>query len=383
MTARVTLCKAPQAQARHAKQILELRLMKITFVTPPNTLNGGLRVIGLIAADLAARGHDIRIFAQPHPPLPLRKRLRALIRYRKILRRAKDGPFLDQVLDRITTLDRQRPVRDTDLPDADVVIATWWETAPWVDALSPAKGAKVYFMQDYGAAGQEFEKLIPTWRMPFSFITLNRRLQAMIREHNPEAPVTIMRNAVDHKLFNAVPRPRGTPPVIGVMHRKQATKGMDIAAKALSLIREQIPDLRAIAVGASRAGLPDWVELVRQPDDAQLAAVYRSCDLWLFPSRMEGFGLPIIEAMASRTPVISTRVGGAEDVIEDGINGYLVEIDDGQAMAERAVTLLAGPESTWATMSGAAHEAVGRYGWTDAVDVFEAALYQANAMRQA
>ena len=46
------------------------------------------------------------------------------------------------------------------------------------------------------------------------------------------------------------------------------------------------------------------------------------------PSRVEGFGLPIIEAIASGTLMVSTRAGGAEDVIEDEVNEYLVEIDD-------------------------------------------------------
>ena len=114
----------------------------------------------------------------------------------------------------------------------------------------------------------------------------------MIREHNPTAPITIMQNAVDHTLFNAEPCPRGTPPVIGVMHREHATKGMDTAARALRQIRTQIPDVRAVAVGTNTRGLPDWVELVRQPDDAGLAATYRRCYLWLFRAGWKGSACP-------------------------------------------------------------------------------------------
>src|SRR5207248_582162 len=42
-----------------------------------------------------------------------------------------------------------RPITDLDVPDADIVIATWWETAEWVSRLKNAKGAKVYFIQGY------------------------------------------------------------------------------------------------------------------------------------------------------------------------------------------------------------------------------------------
>ena len=351
--------------------------MKITFIMPSNVLNGGNRVIGIIAGQLVARGHDVRVITQPIPSISLRRRLRSLTRYRKWLRKVKEGPFLEAIQDRVTTLETRRPVLETDVQDGDVVVATWWETAAWVNALPARKGAKVYFMQDYGARGQEFDKLIPTWRMPFAFITLNSQLKTLIRDQNPNAPVTIMKNAVDQALFQGPARPRGIPPRVGVMHRAQPTKGMDVAAKALRQIRASVPDLRAVAVGSDKGALPDWVELVQSPDDQALADVYRSCDLWLFPSRMEGFGLPIIEAMASHTPVVSTRVGGAADVIEDGISGRLVAIDDPAALAAAAIELLTGPEQTWRLMSKAAYEAVAHYTWSDAVNIFENALYAA------
>ena len=355
--------------------------MKITFIMFANVLNGGNRVIGIVAAELAARGHDVQIITQPHPKPSVRRILSSVVQHGRLPPKPVDGPFLDAIIksDGLTTLRTPRPVRDSDVADGDIVIASWWETAPWVNALSARKGAKVYFMQDYGAVGQEIEKLIPTWQMPFTFVTLNSQLQAMIKAQNPSASVAIMRNAVDHSVFKAAPRARNIRPTIGLIHRNQPTKGMDIAAQALTEIRKGIPDLRAIAVGASTSTLPDWVELVHRPDDQALAQVYRSCDLWLFPSRMEGFGLPIIEAMASHTPVISTRVGGAEDVITDGASGYLVEIDDWRSMSQRATALLTGPETHWSDMSKAAHDAVASHTWSDAVDIFEAALVEAHA----
>lgn len=355
--------------------------MKITFVMSSNALNGGNRVIGLVASELVARGHDVRVFTLPHKKPPFRAVLRYYLRHGKRPQKRVDGPFLDAIKDRVTTLKTRRPMVDADLPAADAVVATWWETALWVNALAPEKGAKAYFMQDYGAPGQEFEKLIPTWQMPFTFITLTRRLKAMIKEQNPDAPVAIMRNAVDHSLFNAQPRNRAPQPTVGLLYRGKKSKGIETAIKALTLMRKDIPKLRIIAVGPDRGQLPDWVELVQKPDDQALVQTYRSCDLWLFPSRAEGFGLPIVEAMACRTPVISTRVGGAEDVITDGVSGYLVDIDDWQTMAKRAIGLLNGSDADWTRMSQAAYDAVSDHTWSDAVDIFEAALVQAATAR--
>lgn len=356
--------------------------MKISFILPSNRFNGGTRVIGIVAAELMARGHDVQLFTQPTRRPSARQRVRTLLRDRRLLRTPKDGPFLDGVIDRVTRLERRRPVTNADLPDADAVIATWWETAHWVQRLSYSKGAKVYFMQDYGAPGQEIEKIARTWEMPFAFITLNARLRDMILECNPGASVAIMRNAVDHTLFNGAIRNRGRPPKIGLIYREKTSKGMDTALSALAEIRKQLPDVVAVAVSSRHEDLPAWIEQVHRPDDDTLRAVYRSCDLWLFPSRMEGFGLPIIEAMASRTPVVSTRVGGAPDVIEDGVNGHLVDIGDWKAMANKAISLLAGPEEDWNAMAEAAQATVANYTWSDAVDLFEDALNAAARRRQ-
>lgn len=342
-----------------------------------NTLNGGNRVIGTIATELVARGHDIRVVVPPRRTLSFQRKAKTLLRKGRMPHVPPMSPFLDAIADRVTMLETRRPVTDADVPDADVVIATWWKTAAWVNALSAEKGAKLYFMQDYGASSQTFEDLAPTWEMPFSFVTLTNRLKAKINEYNPSADVAVMRNAVDHTLFNAPPRDRGTPPKIGLLFRVQHSKGMDIAARALTEIRSQIPDLRAVSVGVDHFKELDWVEQVTRPSDLEFAKIYRDCDLWLFPSRMEGFGLPIIEAMASRTPVISTRVGGAEDVITDGVSGVLVDIDNWEAMAARAVELLSGPAETWSTMSENAYQAVANYTWQDAIDVFEEALLRA------
>lgn len=353
--------------------------MRINLVMKWNLLNGGNRVIGIVATELVARGHDVRVVLQPIAKPSLMRHLRSLLRKGRLGKKRRRGTFLDPIGDRVTEIDAQRPIVDGDLPDADVVVATWWETAHWVAAMSPSKGAKVYFMQDYGAASQPLDDIRPTFALPFSFITLTEQLGAMIRAENPQADITIMRNAVDTALFNSPARPRNSPPRIGFMYRGLPSKGMDTALDALQRIRQEIPEVRVVAVGAANTSLPEWIDVVVNPDDDLLAETYRGCDLWLFPSRLEGFGLPIIEAMASRTPVVSTRVGGAPDVIDDGRNSAIVEIDDSAAMARKAIGLLRGPEEDWQRMAAAAAESVASHTWSDAVDLFENALVRAAA----
>lgn len=355
--------------------------MKISFVLPSNSQSGGMRVIGIFAAGLRARGHEVFLLSQPYRAPTLREQARALLRWGRLKKHRRPGPFLDALSDVHRVLERQRPVTNADLPDADVVVATWWRTAHMVAGLDAAKGAKVYFMQDYGARGQEMEKLVPTWELPLTFITLTQALRGQILDVNPDADVTIVQNAADLERFTSPPRECPARPTFGVVYRPQASKGIDMALAALATAKAA-PSLRLLAFGSA----PDFPEAGNQPfevsyhprpDDAGLSALYGQCSAWLFPSRMEGYGLPISEAMACRTPVIGTRTGAAPDLIRPGKNGFLVDVDDVPAMADAIDAIAEMSPKQWRAMSEAAHKSVTDYDWDDATDAFEAVLRHA------
>ncbi|HEX9160540.1 MAG TPA: N-acetyl-alpha-D-glucosaminyl L-malate synthase BshA [Thermoanaerobaculia bacterium] len=71
-----------------------------------------------------------------------------------------------------------------------------------------------------------------------------------------------------------------------------------------------------------------------------LEEVVGGSDLFLLPSEAESFGMAALEAMASEVPVISTRSGGLPEVVDDGVNGYLLPVGDVDGMAERAIEIL-------------------------------------------
>jgi L-malate glycosyltransferase len=63
-------------------------------------------------------------------------------------------------------------------------------------------------------------------------------------------------------------------------------------------------------------------------------------DLFLMPSQLESFGLAALEAMACEVPVIATNVGGVPEVVEHGVDGYLVEPEDVASAAKFAIEIL-------------------------------------------
>jgi glycosyltransferase involved in cell wall biosynthesis len=68
-----------------------------------------------------------------------------------------------------------------------------------------------------------------------------------------------------------------------------------------------------------------------------------AADIFVLPSRSEGFSNAIIEAMASRLPVIVTNVGGNAEAVQDGVNGFVVPTEDASSIAKAMAELLANP----------------------------------------
>jgi glycosyltransferase involved in cell wall biosynthesis len=124
-------------------------------------------------------------------------------------------------------------------------------------------------------------------------------------------------------------------------------KGIDVAVRALAKIREHEPAavLVVLGEGTERAHLEalagEGVLLPGRVGD--VASWYRRAEVLVHPSRWEGFGLALLEAMLAGKPVVATRVSSAPEIVTDGETGLLVPPDDPPALAEAVVGLLADP----------------------------------------
>ncbi|WP_406696202.1 glycosyltransferase family 4 protein [Singulisphaera sp. Ch08] len=278
----------------------------------------------------------------------------------------------------IQILERWRPIVDADLPDADVVIATWWETAEWVAELSPRKGAQVYFVQHHETFSYlPIDRVEATWRLPLHKIAVAQWLVDLARERYDDHDVSLVSNAVDHDLFHAPPRGKNPTPTVGLMYATADFKGCDISLRAFDLSKQRNADLRLVAFGTEPPSawlpLPPLTEYHLKPLQHELREIYARCDALLFGSRSEGFGLPILEAMACRTPVIGTPAGVAPELLSGG-GGILVAAEDPESMARGVERIVGLSDERWKAMSETAFVTAARYTWENATDQFEAAL---------
>ena len=98
--------------------------------------------------------------------------------------------------------------------------------------------------------------------------------------------------------------------------------------------------LKKLAALAKNLGVEDRVQFVGPRFDDALVDCYCSADIFVYTSKYESFGQPILEAAAAGLPVISTPVGIAKELIGNGETGYLVEFDNPSMLAERIKALL-------------------------------------------
>lgn len=94
---------------------------------------------------------------------------------------------------------------------------------------------------------------------------------------------------------------------------------------------------------AEALGVRSRIEYVAKPSRVSLVELYQRATVFVLPSDEEGLGVVLLESMACGVPVVSTRSGGPDGVITDGKDGFLVPLDDAEAMADRLGRLLSEP----------------------------------------
>jgi len=170
-------------------------------------------------------------------------------------------------------------------------------------------------------------------------------------------------NGVDITMF-APPRQRRPSPlsvanpnrtIISVGKFIQS-KGHDVLVRAFSQVLKEFSDARLLLVGQAgpdvegirqlidSLSLADRVEIVRDARHEEIPAHLSRAGLYASASRSEGFPLAVLEAAASGLPVVCTRAPGLRELIEDGLTGRVVEVDDVEALGQAINHLLAHPQ---------------------------------------
>jgi L-malate glycosyltransferase len=167
---------------------------------------------------------------------------------------------------------------------------------------------------------------------------------------------------------DAGPQKRGSDTMITTVGNIRRVKGHDLLIRAAGMIAPRFPDVTFSVAGAvleqdyfaqlkelvTELGLEDRFLFLGGISD--LRNHLAGSDIFVLPSRSEGFSNAIIEAMAAGLPVVATDVGGNTEAVEDGVNGFILPPENADELAKAIAELLGNPAR--AQKMGAAGKAI-------------------------
>jgi len=223
----------------------------------------------------------------------------------------------------------------------------------------------------------EFEKAAVA-KADHRFVVSKYWKDALKKEYGYESQIAY--NGIDVGDFAELPGRRSSQPTLLFVGGLERRKGLDYLIEALPRVAERVPDVRLIVVAKSgfrgtdragtfeaqarRLGVGSRILFRESVDQKTLLSFYSDCDLVVLPSRNEGWGLSLMEAMACGKPVVATRVGGIPELVRDGVDGLLVDPGDIEQLSSAVVKLLLDPEMR-SSMARAGGAHVKSFTWDD------------------
>ncbi len=319
--------------------------MKITFlVNQYARISGGNRALFEYANRLKRRGCEVRWFVMP-PRVKWSRPLKKIKTY-----------FADATVKPASSVDWMEnslpieilPRKDAALiPDADVFVATAWQTAEFAATLAEKAGRKFYFIQHHESLWMRDQKTAEqTYQLPFQKIVISTWLSDLLREQYGQS-AHILVTPVNNEVFYPAEKVWNTPRRVCMLHHDYDWKGFDDGIAAIRQTRAAGESVDLVAFGEK---LEDPAPLFRKagfefeyhyrPTKEKLRDIYVSSDIYLCPSWHEGLGMPPMEAMACGSALVTTDTGGCRDYAINGETALVSPPKDATALSQNLLSLL-------------------------------------------
>jgi glycosyltransferase involved in cell wall biosynthesis len=219
----------------------------------------------------------------------------------------------------------------------ELVVSMCAQTTLDAWSLPGNRGIKV--LHCHGAEIENWEMMLESWRLPIPKIAISSPLAEMMRQETSRPVLGVVPNGIDtEEYFPCAPEFDRTG--IGTILGASRPKDPDSAMWVMRALQRQLPGVPRYMFSGMRSHYRlDTIHFRMRPTIEEARRTYSSCRVWFLTSISEGFGLPILEAMACGCAVVSTKCSGPQDVIQDGVNGFLVDVGNTGAMVHRIVQL--------------------------------------------
>lgn len=192
------------------------------------------------------------------------------------------------------------------------------------------------------------------WYDADAVVAVSNGLREFAFQTTPELPIEVIPNAIELSVFTPPLHRKSEGPVrllfVGRFNKFKNVE-MLVETACLLLKQEDVDNFELYLIGdgerrsvvervVSDKGLTKYVHLLGWVERAQLVEHYRQADIFVTATTWEGMPNTVLEGMACGLPVVSTRASGLEELVQEGTNGYLVDINDPQALADRLAILI-------------------------------------------
>jgi glycosyltransferase involved in cell wall biosynthesis len=221
------------------------------------------------------------------------------------------------------------PAHSLRLSEVENVFITWHEFWGdyWLEYLGPL-----------GVIGREIERGLFTFER---HIAVSSKTRFDLIKAGLKKPVSLVPNGIDVASINSTPPAELSSDFIFV-GRLIPEKGVDFLLRSLALLKGEFPDFRAIIIGdgplrgeleelSRRLGLGNNVVFTGfLGKHSEVISLMKSSRVFAFPSRREGFGMVVLEAMASGLPIVTVShpMNASVYLVEDGKTGFVTNLDE-------------------------------------------------------
>ena len=328
--------------------------MRINFILPFTNITGGVKIVFEYANRLQAKGGYM-------------KRIKVSLG-NTFKRKNKCNWFDVNVPIKLIPYINQKFIRD-----ADIIIATAWPTSYDVYKMSLSKGKKIYFIQGYEVWSGDKDKVDGSYRLPLKQITISKELQTLMVEKFGKNDVDVVYNGIDTDVFYNDNKVINNKNVL-MLYSDLEQKGFSDGIRTFEIIKHKYPDLKLSVFGAKHGiDIPKYAEFHLKPEKNELRELYSNADIFIFPSREEGWGLTPIEAMACKCAVVGTNVGSIKEIGINGENCLVSNPMDIDGMVNNILSILDDKELMKKISINGNNSAL-NLSWNSSVDKFEKIL---------
>jgi glycosyltransferase involved in cell wall biosynthesis len=320
--------------------------LRIVYVTQDTGVGGGHRDIFEHLNRLTARGHSAELYSLEGPPdwFPLEAPVRTFGTYAELAAALA--------------------------PVEAIKVATWWLTAPWVFRASVTRGIPVYFVQDietsyYADSPVDQHRVLASYREEFRYMTISSWNRERLAELGLESE--LIPPGIDLDNFRTLDVEKRADVLLAI-GRSLPLKNLPLTIEGWRRT-EPRPELWMFGV-EPELGPKYGARYFERPSDERVNELFNEATAFVQTSRHEGFCLPLLEAMAAGTPVVSTDAHGNRDFCRDGENCLIVDSDPG-AVSTALGRLFADP-GLRARLVEAGLATAAEYAWERRIDQLEA-----------